>query len=322
MAERLTSTKALVEGALAAALAAVLALVGYYLPPLSMITTLVWFIPIVVVIVRQNMRWGVMSLVVATLVMMMLSHPLSGFLTALQMGFVALVYGYGFKNKWSAGKIILTGGIAVVISAIIVIALSITLMGVNLGEWQQEMALQIDHSIEMYRQWGLLDQGGEEELRNTMEALIHFIGLIIPGLLISGSLLTAAVNFLLVRVVLKRVGVEIRPIPPFREWQLPWYLIWGIIGGLILLLGGDYFNLDLVNTIGLNILYFYFPILFIAGLSVLSFFNYHLKIARWIKIMTLIVFVVNLPFAVVLITSLGLFDPLFNYRRLVNQAKK
>jgi uncharacterized protein YybS (DUF2232 family) len=310
--------KAMVEGAIAAALATVLAMIGYYLPPLSVIVSLVWFIPIVMVIVRQNMYWGVMSLVVTAIVLMMMTHPIRGLIIILQMGFVALVYGQGFKKHWPAGKIILLGGLAVVISTLLVIGLSALALGINIGEWQQEMTDQMENSLDFYRQAGLINERtvSEEELRASMQQFISFFGLIIPGVLVSGSLLTAMVNFLIVRLILKRTGFEVKPIPPFREWQLPWYFIWGIIGGLGLMLIGDYFGSTLAERIAINVLYIYFPILVISGLSVATYFYHRLELPRWLKIVIIILLVMYLPFGVMLISTLGLFDPFFNYRRL------
>lgn len=48
----------LAEGALMAALAAVLVLSGYFIPPLQLLTNIVWTVPIVVLVVRQNLRLG------------------------------------------------------------------------------------------------------------------------------------------------------------------------------------------------------------------------------------------------------------------------
>lgn len=310
--------KAMVEGAIAAALATVLGLIGFYLPPLSVVVTLIWFIPIVVVIVRQNLYWGIMTLVVTTIMLMMLTQPIRGLMMVLQMGFVGLIYGQGFKQRWSVGKIITLGGLVVVISTLLVFGLSILVLGINLGEWYQEMANQMEHSLEFYRQLGLINEQtiSEEELRASMEQFMSFLTLIIPGILISGSLLTAMVNFLIVRVILKRMGAEVNTIPPFREWQLPWYFIWGIIGALVLMLAGDYLDYPILSRISMNILYIYFPILVISGTSVLTYFYHKVKVGKWLKIAVIILLVVYLPFGIMLVTTIGLFDPLFNYRRL------
>lgn len=318
MSNSTLATKALTEGAIAASLATVLALIGYYIPPLSMIISLVWFIPIVVVIVRQNLKWGVMALVVTAFLLMILTHPIKGLLLVLQMGLVGLLYGYGFREKWPSGKIILLGGLVVVVSTLLVLALTMLLLGVDLSGWQQEMWEQIDYTVQVYANLGLLDGGlmSEEELRAYMEGLLQLIAMMIPGILIAGSLLTAAVNFLLLRLVLKRLGEKITPLPPFRQWQLPWYMVWGVIAALALLLAGDYYQQPHMRTIGMNILYIYFPVLLIAGLTVLAHFNYHLKVPKWLKIIVAVVMVFNLPLTAILITTVGLFDPLLNYRRI------
>ncbi len=311
------TTRGMVEGAIAASLATILALLGYYLPPISIIVSLVWFIPIVVVVVRQSLHWGVMTLVVTTFLLMIFTNPIRGLLLVIQMGFVGLLYGYGFKNKWSPGKIIILGGLVVVMATLAAFGLTMVILGVDAVGWHQELLAQADAAIEMYRNLGLIDSAvSEEEMREVMDSFIQFITLVIPGILVTGSLMTALLNFLVVRVILRRLGEEVEPIPPFRQWQLPWYFIWGIIAGLALLLVGDYYGNQLWKTIGINILYIYFPILLLTGLTVLAHFNHHLNIPRWIKIVLVIVLLLNFPFAMILIASIGLFDPLLNYRRL------
>ncbi|MGF7184054.1 uncharacterized protein YybS (DUF2232 family) [Desulfitispora alkaliphila] len=319
MASKSFETKALVEGAMAASLATMLAAIGYFIPVLQVVTTFIWFIPIIVVIMRQDLRTGVMALIVTALLLGMLVNPVRAVFLLLGMGPASLVFGYGFKQRWPSGKVLLSGGVVVGISALLGLVLSAFIMGFDLTQMRQEMLGQADATVELYRQMGLLDNGAltEEEIRDLIATLTQVAVVLLPSVFITGALFTGCIGFLLARMTLKRLNYQIEDLPPFREWQLPWYFVWGFILALALLLIGDYYENQTLINVSYNIFYIYAPILLISGISVIAFFNHRWKASKWIKLIILVVILLNLPFALMLAVILGLFDPLFSYRKLV-----
>ncbi len=312
---------ALVEGAILAALTAVLALLGLFIPPLQVVTNLIWTIPIVVLIVRRDFRTGVMATVVTGLVVLLFVGPVRALFLILQFGGLGLVYGYLFRIRSGAGKAILGGAVVAAVSIALTIGLSLVISGMPFQDVDAEMRQIVDSAMEMYARMGLLDQlerqgTDPETLKVSLEQMARLMLLLLPGAMVAGAAISAFINFLLARMVLLRLGLYAPELPPFREWQLPWYGVWGIIIGLALWQGGDYWQWPVVKVIGQNIMYIYFPLLLVSGLSVLTFFYYRVNLSPFIKVMVGLLIMLNFPLAMMAVLAVGLFDPLFNYRRL------
>ncbi len=318
---------ALVEGALLAALTAILALIGLWIPPLQFITNLVWTVPIVIVILRQNVKVGIMSTVVAAVLVLLFSDPVRAFFLILQFGGVGIVYGVLFKRQTSPGRMMIVGSIVAAASMVLMIVLSSWILGVDITGWSKEFAASIGPVMNMYRQMGLLDrlaqQGvSEEQLRQSLEQFVKWFQVLVPGILTLSAILSAALNFVVARAVIKKLGFTVPYIPPFRRWQLPWYSVWGVILGLAFTLAGDNRQWAFLSKLGQNIMYVYLPFLFISGLSVVVYFFKERPLSPVLRAMIIVFGFFYWPVAVLIIASVGLFDPLFNYRKLGKEQEK
>lgn len=320
MHPKLTS-RALSEGAIMASIAALLALIGMYVPPLRLVTDILWTIPIVVLIIRQNLKAGVISLFVAALLVMMFSDPIQAGFLVIQFGLIALVYGVFLKRSVSPGKTILAGSLIAVVTQLAVLFLLSRITGFSLAGFEEGMEAQITPTIQFYERIGLLgsyaNQGMDEAmLREALREMIQWLKLLLPGMLVMASIAAALVNYLVVIIVLRKLRFPVTSLPPFREWQMPWYCAWGVIAALVMLLAGDYFHWDTVGVVGRNILVVYSPFLLVFGLSVTVYFYKVWRIPFLVKAVIAAFAIINLPLAAMVLMSLGLFDSLLNYRRL------
>jgi uncharacterized protein YybS (DUF2232 family) len=317
----ISGTKPLVEGALAAALAAILALVGLYIPILSSLATIVWTIPITLMVARYSLRDGLLAVIVTMVLVIILSNPLTAVLYVAQFGVVGLFYGLALKRQLSAGSSIL-GGVGIsIISTVIITLASLQIMGITLSDLGQQLQSSVDSIVEFYRRAGVLEdyqaQGiTEEALREAATQIVLFFQRILPGLLAVGAAITASLNYLIVQLVARRLQIPVVSLPPFREWQMPWYLTWGVVVAFAALLAGDYFGLSWLMIGGQNLLVLYAPFLIIFGIAVVSYYYQKSKLPRWFKASLIIFSCFYISITVVLIMSVGLFDPLFNYRKL------
>ncbi|NLC38044.1 MAG: YybS family protein [Clostridia bacterium] len=314
-------TNALTEGAFMAVIAAILGLAGIYLPLLGAVTGFLWPIPIIVLIIRYDLRSGFLSLIAALILMVTLSEPLTALFQGLRYGGMALVFGYLIKKQSAPGTTVLLGGLAAAAGTILVLFFSFLLIGGSLAGLEAEMEGTVDRVLDFYRSSGLLDRvlvegTTEEEFRQTVIRSTRWMMTLIPGVLVFGSLVSSCINYLLARQVLSRLGYRLQAIPPFRTWQLPWYSVWGIIAGLGLALAGDFWGQSLLVAIGQNIIYVYLPILLVTGLSVAVYYYYKVPISATWKMLLVFVALINLPLTVIALILLGTFDPLFNYRKL------
>ncbi len=311
---------ALAEGALMAALTVVLVLTGYFIPFLQVLTNIIWTVPIVVLIVRRDLRLGIMATFVAGLAISFFTGPINGALLFSQFAALGLVYGYLFKNNARPGPILAAGAIVSLLSLLLNLGLTSWLTGLPLGGLLQEFEAAVNYTMDFYHRTGMLEHmGGQgmtlEQLQATFAGMIDLLRLLLPGILISAAILAAFVNYLVAAKILQRLGLANRQLPPFRYWQLPWYFIWGVIAGLGLWQLGDYYGLDLASRAGVNILYVYLPLLAGNGLAAVSFIFYHWKIASFLKAALAVFALLNLPVACTALVAVGLFDPFLSYRR-------
>lgn len=316
-----SGVKALTEGAILAAIATILALIGLFLPPISLITNFLWIIPIIVICLRHDLRSGILVLLVTTILIMMFGTPLSGLALVLEYGIVGLIYGYAFRNKLSVGKTLFYGCVATVIGTMLVILISFALTGFSPDYLQSQAQEAMDMTMEMYEQMGLIEQLAErglseEQIQSTMQGLLTVIIYLIPGFMIVSSLSSAFLSFYVSRLVLKKMHISLPDIPPFKTWRIPWYYIWGFIAAFGLFLLGDYAQIKAAKIIGQNVMLVYAPIFFVIGMAILNFYLNKFNVGKPIRSLIVIMTLLNFPFAFMLFASLGMFDTLIDYRRL------
>lgn len=314
-------TRALAEGALLATLTAVLGLAGLYMPFIRLFTDLVWPIPIIVVTVRHGLHTGVISLGVAGVLLLVMAHPLTVCLLLLQLGGLALFYGVAFRRKWQPLKTLVVGAGIALFSLFLVVLLLVNLLGFEALDLIKQLESSIEPTLELYKQLGLFEQSGstgisEEIVRQMLKDLTQMLVMLVPAFLVLWALATAFLNYFLAQIVLVRLGIKVVAWAPFREWRLPWWFVWGFIVGFALYLVGDYWALEKLIQIGMNIILIYAPILFILGLAV---FIFHLgkyfstKVSRVFLVIVLLFFF-RLIFLALMVV--GLLDLLFDYRHL------
>lgn len=316
-----SSIRSLVEGAFSAALATLLALMGIYLPIISGLFDLVWTVPLTVLVIRQDIRLGVLALLVSGLLILMLSDPLRAVFLLIQFGAVGLFYGIAFKRRMAPGISLLIGMVTAGACMVAVAFIGFWLTGINWAEIQRQLYANIDPMMDLYRQLGLLQsyaQKGitEEVFRQEITRWVGVMLRLLPGILISGAALGAVANYYAAYAVLKRLRIPVVKVAPFREWQLPWYLTWGVILGFAAWLGGDYLQIAWLATIGQNILMVYAPFLMIFGLSVGCFYYTTSRLPKWLKVVLVVLAVFYMHVSLLMLIMLGLFDPLFDYRKL------
>jgi len=314
------SAQAIAQGAILAALAAVLGLAALYLPVIGALAGALWPLPIIVLILRFELNTGLMALAVALAIIAMTAGPLGALSLGLRGGLTALILGHAFKKNWSPGLTVLSGGVVTVLGTAVLLVVSFALLGGPLLD-TAELERLVNETMDTYRRYGLLDpmlQQGitEEEVERQLRQAVSLALALVPGMMFISSLVAAGITYLLARATLKRLGYAIEPLPAFRYWQVPWYTVWGLILGLALLLAGDYLGYKPVLLIGQNIVYIYLPLLLINGLAVAVYYYHRWHLSPFLKAIGLAVMVINLPVTVIFLMIVGAFDPLFNYRKL------
>jgi len=175
----------------------------------------------------------------------------------------------------------------------------------------------INSTVQQYQAsglMGLMQQQGisEVQLREVLQQGIHLYSLALP----SFAALVAIVEFGLVFYFVRKWFKNDEERIPFTRWRLPWYAVWGAVLGIAFYLLGDQMSWTPLRTIGINLMVVYAALTLFLGVSVFAYMLYSPKIPRFLKFALIIASFIYLFFTIVSLIMFGLFDLLFNFRRL------
>ena len=179
----------------------------------------------------------------------------------------------------------------------------------------------INMIVQQYQAAGLLvlmqQQGfSEVQIRDLLQQVIRFYALITPGL----AAMAAFVEFGLVFYVVRRWFKDDEGRIPFTRWSLPWYAVWGAVLGIAFYLLGDQFSWMVLRGVGINLMFVYGALTLVLGTSLYLYLLQSPKIPRFLKLAIIIASILYFFFSVVSIMMFGLFDLVFNFRRLPEES--
>lgn len=306
-------TRALADVALTAFLTAVLGLLGMFIPPFLFLVSILMPIPLAVLVKRRGLYTALLSLAVTGLLLMMLyPSPLKVLLVFILFGPLGIVLGLLYKNHVAPGHALVAASVVSTVSYLTVIALTSLIAGVNLEMMQTAINESMNMVFSMYQQAGTPIPADQQELfRDAIKASL----MLLPAYFIIHGIVSANLSYLVGSKVLRRLDYKVNALPPFSQWRLPWYTIWGIILGLILFLGGNHFALNTVKVIGQNILTVALFIFFVIGLSVVAHYYKLIPFSKPFKILFLFLLILYIAFMYPAIMVLGVLDTVINLRR-------
>ncbi len=310
--DRNDSTRALVNTALSSAIAVIIAVIGLFVPFMS-IASFLWPVPVIIIIKRYGFRYGIYVTVVSGLIVGMISQPLYAAYVILGFGAIGLTIGLGVSKDYSAGVTLIVSSIASLMSKLLLIYMVTRIMGINPLDFQIEAIEKSFHlSSKFYKSIGL---NNIENIEEMFTGYIQFFKIMIPALLISVSVVDSFINYIVSRTILKRLKLEMKPFPPFARWRFPRNIALGFIMMIALTYAGGYFGLDNTEVIMGNIFLLFNSVFLIQGLAVIY---YYMTSKGWpkfgkIAVSVLILFNNILVLAVVFI---GLIDGILDFRKL------
>ena len=196
-----------------------------------------------------------------------------------------------------------------------------TLSFVAQGFDAKTMSDLINALVQHYQASGLLifmqQQGfSEGEVRDLLQQWIRFYALITPSL----AAMSAFIEFGLVFYIIRRWFKDDEGRVLFTHWSLPWYAVWGAVLGIAFYLLGDQFSWTILRGVGINLMVIYGSLTFVLGTSVYVYLLQSPKIPRLLKWAIIIATFLNFVFSFISIMMFGLFDLVFNFRRLPEET--
>jgi hypothetical protein len=166
---------------------------------------------------------------------------------------------------------------------------------------------------------------GFDAVVSQAQAILRFIPKILPGIIVVSFFVISLLNYLFSYMIFKKFSIEIEKFKQFTGWDVPWYYIWGIIAGLLLVLipgiggaavgSGSAFG-SLADILGYNLLVIFGMLYMVLGISVLWGIFERFKIGFLFRILIIIFLWFFFGFALIIFPVLGIIDIWANFRKL------
>lgn len=307
-----------------AALTTVLVLISTYVPLIGLAASLVWAVPVIVVVLRRGLGAGITVSVVVLLLSLLFTGPVTGVIAGLTVGVFGIVYGICFKKQVSPAKTLFAGTVAAGVITVITLGLSVALTNLPISNMIETMEETFRSVFQQYDEMGLLSQilpagvSAQEYIDNMMAVFRR----ILPGAFVVSAMAMAALNYIFASIILKKMRFDIVPLPAFREWHFPWWIMWGLVPVLLGYLMGKQLEGEYYFAIAQNILYIYLPLFLISGISLLSYFFHTWGLTTGTKVVIWVLCLLFASFTMVFLVIMGAVDVLFDYRKYVRKVKE
>lgn len=309
---RKISTGALTEGAILAAITALLGVISYYIPFLTLLV-FIWPIPIIILGKRHGLSISILATIAAGVLASLFTPIIYSIPIVIMYGLLGIALGFAYHKKWSFIKSILIGYITALLSTIALLEIYSMITGISIiTELNQMMRLAMEEVNILYQSMGI-DPNTMNDMVKQMDEVIVSMAQLFPATLLMIPMFVTLINMLVSEKILKRLGYDVIKIPPFRNWRLPNHASFGLFLILIVAILGQYLNLSNFDRVYQNLLYLMLMMFLVQGLSFVAHFFHVKNISRGIRIVGFIMIFV-LPLMQSIIQLIGLIDVIFNVR--------
>ncbi len=223
------------------------------------------------------------------------------------------VIGYGFRRRWPAGKTVGLSSLVVIgIAAFFALVAFIQTRGQLVHLIEQDLRHVITTAMKQF------SSGSSVKTEVMEKGLLEMVPLVVsmmPGILISCTLVVSWVNLLVCRRYAGGAAAEAFEQESLSLWKSPEHLVWfAIAGGLMLLLPWGPAKL-----LGSNLILVMGTIYFFQGLAIVSYYFEKWRVPLFVKGFVYAVLFLE-RMASMAVAVLGLFDVWFDFRKHNKQA--
>lgn len=309
-------TSAMVEAGIMAAIAIVMALIIMYVPVLGVFVNFLWPLPIVICGCRHGLKWSIMTLLVATIIIAMLMSPINAFFLAAIFGLLGLILGECMRRHLSPMKLMLYGSVGGIIALVLNIVLSFLVLGIDPINM---MFTSFDESLvqlaEYYREHGM----SEADIKTSIDSykeMFRMMRIIMPGAFFLCAPVMAFVNYIAAKKILVKLGESFENFPDFVLLKVPKWVLWPYC---ISLLAVTYFyqtdQSSWMYNVSVNMQTVCSFVLVFQGIVLLYWFVDTRKKPRWwANIGMLLLFAI--PIFSQIMVYVGAFDLVFDFRKI------
>lgn len=316
-------TSAMVEAGILAAIAVVMALVAMYVPVIGAFVNFVWPLPVIICGMRNGLKYSVMTLIVATIIVAIIISPIQACFLGAIFGLLGLVLGECMRRHLPPVKTLFWGSIGAVIALVLNIVLSFAILDIDPIAM---MFTQFDKSLvdmaTFYRSHGVSEEDIKKAVDNFAE-MIKMMRIIMPGAFLLSAPMLAFVNYFVAKKVLSRLGESFGDLPPFVNWIIP---SWVLAPFLISLVGVTYFFINKMTDSWMYKLCVNVQTVctFLLVLQAICLIYWYVKEKNkpkwWAGVLTTLIFFV--PILSQIMVYIGAFDMVADFRKIRKEYPK
>lgn len=296
------------------ALSVVLALMSVYLPFIGFLLILLWPLPLLVLVVRHGMRWGILAALAAGVLMGLIVEPLLALRLVVAFAPAGLLLGWAFTKRLSAVQSFLLTNMASFAGMVAAMGLWLFVIGVNpLTEQVNPLQSSVDTTLQLYEGMGM----SEEALAKSREDIaqgLQMLNYLFPLVFIMMGMIYGSVAYIAGCKVLKRLGHDVPQLPPVHEWHLPQAFLYLFGFALVGLYWGGTRQIMWLYQISLNANALAIIAGLVQGLVLLHCLFRHFKVKLVLRIVFYVFILMN-PFLGQVVAMTGLIDMIFDYRQ-------
>ncbi|MCH7622603.1 MAG: DUF2232 domain-containing protein [Nitrospinae bacterium] len=280
-------------------------------PPMGALVGILAPAPLIFIYLQRGQVAGLILMGLVFVVLLLLAGPAQAMLFTAEYVVMATILAETVKAQLTMDKCIFLSALGSMILATFLLFVLFGGESSLIDFFQKQITKHFDLSIEALKSMGE-NQADLDSMQEVLNETSRTFASAYPAFIMVGSLVTAAVNFFLVRFLwIKLYGQTLFRQEKFSELVLPDFLVWLLIGSSASL----FFIGSPVGTVGINLFALAILVYFFQGLAVtvhiLKSKNAHFLI--WILVFFLIVIQ---PILMGLVIGLGVFDIWVDFRKI------
>lgn len=305
-------------------------MVTLFIPGLGILAAVMLPVPASIMVIMGRIRDGIICAAVPSLILFLFGYILPPVMIAFIVA-VAFSYRYAVEKRWIAWRTI--GAVFASFVGAVIIYLILYMLFYGFGSLSEISGTYNEYIDSMgddplFSSYSALTTMDRPELETVLiqtQSLLKFLPRLLPGILAVSFAIISLVNYMVSCNIFKRNQIEIKPFRPFITWDLPWYYVWGVILGLILVLipemGGTIDGSPALmdrafDVIGFNLVIIFGSLYAVLGISVLWGIFARFKLGLLIRIIIIAALWFFFGLALFVFPLLGLIDIWANFRKL------
>ncbi len=282
------------------------------IPPLGILAGILAPAPLLFVYLQRGMQVGVILMVLVFAALYTLMGPGQAILFFAEYAVMAAVMAETIKAGFSMDRCVLFSTLA---SSMLSILLLVMLYGSQEKSvtdfFQEQIESHFHQSMETLKETGQAP-ADMNAMTEFVEGTSRTFASAYPAFIVVGSMMTAVINFFLVRLAWRRLyGETVFPQGKFSQWVLDEQWIWPLIlsGAFVFLLSGE------AKTLGLNLFLVMLWVYFLHGMAIAIHIMEAKNLPRFLWALFFLLTLIQ-PMLIGLIAGLGVFDIWVDFRKL------